>query len=99
LVDVLVADGPAARAGLLACSERINVAGQDLPRGGDILLSIDDQPIFGHDDLLSYLALRTEVGQTVRLRLLRGDEVLEMDVTVEAQPDLLTVQPTLIPAR
>ena len=97
LVDVMVEDGPAARAGLLACTQRINVAGQELPRGGDILLSIDDQPIFAHEDVLSYLALRTEVGQTVRLSVLRDGEVIDVLVTVEAQPDLVTPQPTVLP--
>jgi S1-C subfamily serine protease len=97
LVDVLVEDGPAALAGLQACTERVNVAGEILPRGGDVLLSIDDQPIFTHEDLLNYLALRTEVGQAVRLTVLRGDEVMEVEVIVEAQPDPLTLQPTLIP--
>ena len=73
------------------------MAGEILPRGGDVLLSIDDQPIFTHEDLLNYLALRTEVGQAVRLTVLRGDEVMEVEVIVEAQPDPLTLQPTLIP--
>jgi S1-C subfamily serine protease len=97
LVDVVVEDGPAARSGLRACSERITIAGQDLPRGGDILLSIDDQPIFTHGDLLSYLALRTEVGQTVWLGLFRDGEVIEVPVIVEAQPDLVTLDQRAIP--
>ena len=97
LVDVVVEDGPAARSGLRACSERITIAGQDLPRGGDILLSIDDQPIFTHGDLLSYLALRTEVGQTVRLSVLRDGEPIEVPIIVEAQPDLVTLDQRAIP--
>lgn len=99
LVDVIVDDGPAAQAGLRACTGRINVSGQDLPQGGDILLSIDDQPIFAHEDLLRYLALRTDVGQTVRLNVLRDGEVVEVPVVVQAQPDPVTLRPTLIPVR
>jgi len=99
LVDVMVDDGPAATAGLRACTERINVSGQELPRGGDILLSIDDQPIFSHEDLLNYLAMRTEVGQAVSLGVLRDGEVIEVVVVVEAQPDPMVLQPTVIPVR
>ena len=99
LVDVMVDDGPAATAGLRACTERINVSGQELPRGGDILLSIDDQPIFSHEDLLNYLAMRAEVGQAVSLGVLRDGEVIEVVVVVEAQPDPMVLQPTVIPVR
>ncbi len=99
LVDVIVEGGPAAMAGLRASTERINVSGQDLPRGGDILLSIDDQPIFAHEDLLYYLALRTAVGQPVTLSVLRDGEVIEVVVVVEAQPVPTAPQPTVIPVR
>ena len=62
--------GPAAAAGLTI---------------GDILLSVDGQPVQGLDDLRAALGAE-KVGQGVALRTLRGGEPRDVTVTVGEQP-------------
>ncbi len=60
---------PADDAGLLPAS---NTTG----RGGDLIIAIDDRPINNFGDLNAYLVFETEVGQTISIRMLRGDEIV-----------------------
>lgn len=74
------ADGPSA--GILRGIDEPASNAQQLPLGGDIIIGIDDQPVQSFDDLLAYIAIRTEPGQTVELKLLRGGEEVTERVTV-----------------
>jgi 2-alkenal reductase len=71
--------------GILHGSTNIDCATQrilsgDAPVGGDIVVAVDGQPVTSFEDLLSYIGLRTEPGQEVRLTVLRDGN--EQDVTV-----------------
>ncbi len=63
-------DGPAARAGL---------------REGDVLLSLDGQPIGGLDDLLRHLS-EEAVGRPLAIKALRGAGLHSFDVTPNERP-------------
>jgi 2-alkenal reductase len=74
-------NGPARRAGLRGGSEDTNIPlasgmGQVLylPRGGDLIIGIDDQPIRTFDDILVYLESYKSPGEDVELRILRAGE-------------------------
>jgi 2-alkenal reductase len=78
LVSTVAAGGPAANAGL---------QGSDPANGrGDIIVSINDQPVNKFDDLLGYIVQHTVVGQTVNVQVLRNGEVLTVPLTLGARP-------------
>jgi serine protease Do len=86
LVMDVVPDGPADRAGLRGSDRQVEIDGQEVRVGGDVILAIDDQPVHEFDDLIAYLARATEVGQVVSLTVLRdgGEQVL--DVSLAPRP-------------
>ncbi len=70
---------PADEAGLKAASGTTG-------RGGDLIIAIDERPIADFDDLNSYLALDTSVGQTITIRVLRDGETLDVPLTLGERP-------------
>jgi 2-alkenal reductase len=54
--------------------------------GGDVIVTIDRQPVRGFDDVLTYLARSAEVGQRLTLEVVRQTKVLQVTVTLTARP-------------
>ncbi len=67
LVSEVVSGGPAEEAGLLGSSRQATIDGSEVSVGGDVIIAINDQPIQAMDELISYLASDTKVGQKVSL--------------------------------
>ncbi len=86
LVVETVAGGPAAKAKLRASDRTATIRGQEVPVGGDIIIGIENEPVNKFEDLISYLARKTEVGQTVQLKVQRGGQTVMVDVTLTARP-------------
>ncbi|MCC6187489.1 MAG: PDZ domain-containing protein [Anaerolineales bacterium] len=86
LVGDVVAGSPAERAGLRGSAQTTEVDGLPARIGGDVIVSIDDQPVQRLDDLLSYLVRPTQVGQTVALQVLRAGKTMTLEVTLGARP-------------
>lgn len=87
LVEVAFSDGPAGQAGLRGGSREMQV-GDTLSVvrvGGDIIIGIDDQPVGGMDDLITYLETR-RVGDQVVLTIVRDDTEQKVPVTLEERP-------------
>jgi S1-C subfamily serine protease len=78
LIRRVAPDGAAAKAGLRGIDE----AQQTL---GDIIVGVDDHEILNQDALYRVLDLH-EVGETLRLKLLRDQQTLEISVTLQALP-------------
>lgn len=87
LVVRVIADAPAAQAGLRGSSRQVPCRGGQLPAGGDIIVAIDGQAVLTFDDLITHLSLLGEVGQTVTLRIERDGEELDIRVTLGPRPD------------
>ena len=79
-------DGPAAKAGLRGADREVLVDGLQVPVGGDVVKAVDGQAIVSFDDLLEYIALRSEVGQTLKLTVIRDGQEQTIEVTLEARP-------------
>ena len=87
LVDI-VRDSPADEAGLTA-GERQNVDGTSYWIGGDVVTAIDDVPVTGIDDLVTYLVTETRPGDDIVLDLIReGGERAEVRVVLGARPSV-----------
>jgi serine protease Do len=86
LVTDVVPGGPADRAGLHGSDRQVTIGGIRAPLGGDVIIALDGQPIQGSDDLITALARRTEVGQSVSLTVLDNGQEHMASVTLAARP-------------
>jgi len=72
-------------------ADEAGLRGADLeatpPTGGDLIIGIDDQAVNNFDDFMGYLLTYKEPGDTVTLTVLRGEEQLELDLTLEERPE------------
>jgi S1-C subfamily serine protease len=86
LVEEIMPDSPAARAGLKGSAKSVSIEGQTVKVGGDVITAIDSQKVTGMDHLIAYLARSTQVGQKVTLTILREGKEQSLDVTLAARP-------------
>ncbi|HUT17997.1 MAG TPA: trypsin-like peptidase domain-containing protein [Anaerolineae bacterium] len=88
---VLVMDttpgGPADEAGLRGSDREVEIDGQPVNVGGDVIVAVDGQAVNDFEDLVTYLARHTEVGQTITLRVLREGAEVSVQVTLAARPE------------
>lgn len=77
--------GPAARDGLRGGTRVVRLGNLALPIGGDIIVAINDQPIRSTLDLFVYLETRTEVGQTIQVKVIREGQPQIIPVTLAAR--------------
>lgn len=75
-------DSPAERAGLRGGTGTEFT----IPAGGDLIIAIDGQPVQDFNDMLSYLIQQKSPGDVVRLTLIRGNEEIEVDLTLGKRP-------------
>lgn len=61
--------------------------GQPVPTGGDVILTMDDQPIDHMDQLSGFLALETDPGDVITLTLSRDDTERTVDLELGTRPD------------
>jgi 2-alkenal reductase len=71
LIVELLRPGPAASAGLRAGSERVNVLGVDVRRGGDLIVGIDGEPVRDADDVVRIVSTQLKPGQVSAFTILR----------------------------
>jgi serine protease Do len=86
LVEEIVPNGPADKAGLQGSDRQVTIDGENINVGGDLITAIDGTPVKSMDDLITYLADHTDIGQKVTLTVLRAGKEKSMDVTLEARP-------------
>ncbi|MEM1550989.1 MAG: trypsin-like peptidase domain-containing protein [Candidatus Bathyarchaeia archaeon] len=88
LITQVIRSGPADKAGLRGGTRTVNVAGELITVGGDIIIAVNGVKITGIDDLSSYLEEHTEPGQIVKVTIVRDNQVLTLDVELGARPPL-----------
>lgn len=71
--------GPADESDLISANESDG-------RGGDLIIAVDGQPILDTEQLIAFLVFNTEVGQTINLTVLRGNETVNVPLTLGARP-------------
>ena len=86
LVEEIVPNSPAEKAGLHGSSQQVTIEGQASNVGGDVITAIDSQPVVEMNDLIAYLARSTKVDQKVTLTILRDGKQQTLDVTLTARP-------------
>ncbi len=86
LVIAVVPDGPSDQAGLRGSDRQVEIDGQEVRVGGDVIVAIDGQPVHEFDDVIAYLARATEVGQDISLTVLRDGGEATLQVSLAARP-------------
>ncbi len=86
LVQDVLPDTPAARAGLQGGDEEITIEGMPFRIGGDVITAIDGQPVHNFDDLLAWLGRNGAPGDTITLTVHRDGEVLQIPLTLAPRP-------------
>ncbi len=86
LVEQVSAGGPAANAGLQGSNTVVTINGVQGTVGGDIITAIDGQTINSMSDIIAYLAIHTQVGQTVTLTILRNGQTQTVQITLGSRP-------------
>jgi S1-C subfamily serine protease len=86
LVNEVVADGPADKAGLRGSDNQAQINGIDAPIGGDVIIAVNGTEIKGMDDLIAYLVGKTSVGESITITILRNGEPIEVIATLAERP-------------
>jgi 2-alkenal reductase len=86
LVQTVSAGGPSDKAGLRGSEKSVTIDGIEGTVGGDVIIAVDDQPVKDMSDIISYLAIYTEVGQTISLTILRNGATQSVDVILGNRP-------------
>jgi S1-C subfamily serine protease len=83
-VAQVVAGGPADKAGIKAGT--VATSYPNFKSGGDLIVAVDGQPVQVFDDLMRYLILHKSPGDKVVLTVLRGDQKVDITVTLGTRP-------------
>lgn len=86
LISSVQPGSPAGAAGLKGGGREVVVRDRPICAGGDIIIAIDDVPIYSMDSLSAYLIVHTRPGDTVQVRIVRGGDTFDVPVTLETRP-------------
>lgn len=81
---------PAEKAGLRGGTVIRTVRDRPVCTGGDIIVAIDGVYVSNMDELVAYLVVNSQPGDTVMLRVVRGSETLDVPLLLEARPTAST---------
>jgi S1-C subfamily serine protease len=90
LIQQVVSDSPAEKAGLKAGTTQGTVDGDTVVLGGDIIIGINGDRVRTSDDLSTYLEENTHPGQTVNLTIVRNNQTISISVVLGTRPALST---------
>ena len=86
LIGEVVPDSPADAANLHGSDRQVEMDGEQVVVGGDVVTAVNDEPIHSMDDLITYLSRSGKVGDTLTLTIMRDGKEQSVDVTLQARP-------------
>ncbi len=90
LVSASISGGPADKAGLQGSSIQQDANGNQVLVGGNIITSIDGQPVKRMDDLISYIDGKKKVGDKVNLTVYRDGKIIDLTAILTKRPATAT---------
>ncbi len=85
LVQTVVPNGPAAKAGVKGGNASVSIGGQRVRAGGDVITEIDGKTMTGMDDVANAIS-QHKPGDQVQLTLVHGGQKRTVTVTLGTQP-------------
>ena len=86
LVLEVVNGSPAEQAGLQPSTRPVEIEGNEMLVGGDVIVGINGKKMRGIDDVLEFLALETDVGDEVTMEVIRDGERVQTNLTLDSRP-------------
>jgi S1-C subfamily serine protease len=86
LITEVTSGGPADKSTLKGGTSQIQVSGNSITVGGDIIIAFDGTRIRNTDDLSTYLEEKTLPNQTIDVTIIRNGETLTLPLTLGARP-------------
>jgi S1-C subfamily serine protease len=83
LIERVVRDSPAARAGLRGADRRVRVGNALLNWGGDYITHVDGKPVVNGNDV-SQAARKKHAGESIELTIFRGGRSMKVTITLAA---------------
>ncbi len=86
LVQNVVPDSPASKAGLRGYNETKTIEGVQYKIGGDIIVGIDNIQVNKLEDMLNYLQDNKSVGDKINLKIFRNGKLVESNLLLQERP-------------
>ncbi len=86
LITGVSPDSPADRAGLRGGTTIKTVRDIPICAGGDIIVAINGEFVHNMDELVNYLVIKTKPADTVELMVVRGEQTLNITLTLDVRP-------------
>ena len=86
LIENIVPDSPASKAGLHASNQTKTVDGIKYKFGGDIIVGVDNTPVVKLEDLLNYLQDNKSAGDKMILKINRDGKIMDITLTLQERP-------------
>jgi len=86
LIESIVSDSPASKAGLHASNQTKTVDGIKYKFGGDIITGVDNTKITKLEDLLNYLQDYKSAGDTIIMHIVRDNKTMDITLTLQERP-------------
>ena len=90
LVINVIKGGPADKAGLRGGNKEVEIAGERVIIGGDIIIGVNGVRVTGIDSLSSYLEEYTMPGQSITLTIVRDNQMMNITLILGARPPLFS---------
>ncbi|MFQ5561283.1 MAG: S1C family serine protease [Nitrospinota bacterium] len=85
LISDALPKSPAEKAGVRGGKEIVNIGSVLIAKGGDLLISFDNQPATSMEKLNRYVETK-KIGEKLRLSVIRDRKVLEIETTLIEEP-------------
>ena len=85
LVQTVVPNGPADKAGIKAGTATVSIGGQQIRAGGDVITAIDGKPVTSMDEVVNAVDAK-QPGDQVQLSLTHGSQNRTVTVTLSNRP-------------
>src|SRR2546427_1158388 len=83
LIQDVVPDSPAAKAGLKGYKEIKTIDGVKYKVGGDMIIAVDGNSVEKIEDILNYLQDQRSIGDTITLKIIRDGKTMDVNLILQ----------------